>query len=309
MHIFRGAGSGGARGMEPVRDGIYIRPMLTTSKKEIMEYIVNNNIDYVNDQSNQDITYNRNFIRNVIMKQVLERYPGAESAIVEFGRTVMEDDNYINKQVFDDAVLYYEDMAKIPTSYFVYAEPIVNRLVIKVLKKIGIVKDFEKIHVEMIKDLARNGENGSRIKLPFSAVAFKEYDYLTIVNKEKEEIEFEAPFKIGEMQVPNFGTVKISRTKNVGEKPNMLYIDGKKLPKTAIWRYRKEGDVFTKFGGGTKKLKSYMIDKKVPSRIRKFIPVLADGNDVLVIAGVEISEKLRIKENASPVKIEVLNNK
>lgn len=309
MHIFRGAGIAGARGMEPTRDGIYIRPMLTTSKKEIMDYIVNNNIDYVNDSSNKDITYNRNFIRNVIMPQIMERYPAAESAIVSFGRTVTEDDDFINKAVFDDAVLYYEDMAKIPTSYFVYPEPIVNRLVIKVLKKIGIQKDFEKVHIEMIKDLARNGENGSRVKLPYSAVAFREYDYLTIVNKSKEEVEFYSPFVVGEICVPNYGKLVIKRTKKMAEKPNTLYIDLKKLPKTAQWRYRQDGDVFTKFGGGTKKLKSYMIDKKIPARLRKFIPVLADGNEVFVIAGVEISDKVKITEESQMVKIEAIVEK
>ena len=46
MHIFRGSGVAGARGMEPIRDKKYIRPMLTTTKKEILEYASYNNIDY-----------------------------------------------------------------------------------------------------------------------------------------------------------------------------------------------------------------------------------------------------------------------
>ena len=309
MHIFRGAGIAGARGMEPIRDKIYIRPMLTTSKKEIMEYIVNNNIDYVNDSSNGDITYNRNFIRNVLMPQICERYNGAEEAIVSFGKTVTEDDEFINKSVFDDAVLYYEDMAKIPTSYFVYPEPIVNRLVIKVLKKIGIVKDFEKVHIEMIKDLARNGENGSRIKLPYSTVVFREYDYLTLVNKAKEEVEFVAPFKIGEVEVPNYGKISVKRARVLKQEENVLYVDGKKIPKTAEWRYKQEGDIFKKFAGGTKKLKSYFIDKKIPVRLRKFIPVLADGKEILVVAGVEISEKVKIEEGSQVLKIEIETKK
>lgn len=304
MHIFRGSGIAGARGMEPVRDGIYIRPMLTTSKKEIMDYIVNNNIDYVQDKSNEDISYNRNFLRNIILPEISKRYPNVENAIVSFGKTVTEDDEYINKSVYDDAVLYYKDMAKIPTSYFVYPNSIVNRLVIRVLKKIGIVKDFEKVHIEMIKDLAKNGENGSKIKLPYSAVAFKEYDYLTIVNKIKEEIKFEQPFKTGEMEIPNYGKIVIKRTKNIKEKANTLYVDSKKIPKTAVWRFREDGDVFTKFGGGTKKLKSYLIDKKIPVRIRKFIPVLADKKEILVIAGIEISDKVKLTENSTVYKIE-----
>ena len=84
----------------------------------------------------------------------------------------------------------------------------------------------------------------------------------------------------------------------------------KVLPKTAKWRYREDGDIFQKFGGGTKKLKSFLIDRKVPSRIRDFIPVLADGNEVFVIAGVEISEKVRVDDGATTcVKLKVEKSK
>ena len=75
--------------------------------------------------------------------------------------------------------------------------------------------------------------------------------------------------------------------------------DAKKLPKDAVWRFRKEGDIIEKFGGGTKKLKSFLIDKKIPSRERDILPVLALGNEVFVIAGVEISEKVKVDANGA----------
>ena len=87
----------------------------------------------------------------------------------------------------------------------------------------------------------------------------------------------------------------------------MLYIDYKKVPRDAIWRFRQNGDVFEKFGGGTKKLKSYLIDKKIPQRERANIPVLASGNEVLVIAGVEISNKVKIDDDIkTALKIECI---
>lgn len=76
---------------------------------------------------------------------------------------------------------------------------------------------------------------------------------------------------------------------------NTLYFDYRKVPKDAVWRFREDGDVFEKFGGGTKKLKSIFIDKKIPVRKRDFIPVLASDNEVYVIAGLAISEKVRVE--------------
>ena len=70
-----------------------------------------------------------------------------------------------------------------------------------------------------------------------------------------------------------------------------------KLPKDAVWRFRKDGDVFEKFGGGTKSLSDYLIDKKVPVRLRALTPVLAKDNEIYIIAGVEISNKVKVDKN------------
>ena len=64
--------------------------------------------------------------------------------------------------------------------------------------------------------------------------------------------------------------------------------------------------MFTKFGGGTKKLKSFLIDKKVPQRKRDTLPVLADDNEVYVIAGVEISDKVKIENVPTAYSVEVV---
>ncbi len=304
MHIFRGSGVSGAKGMEPIRDNVYIRPMLSTTKQEILQYIEDNNLDYVNDETNFDSTYNRNFIRNVIMKNVLTRWPNAVKAIASFGQAVSEDDQYINKNLFADAVIIDGDEAKIPTSYFFFDRPLITRIIFRALSNIGITKDIERKHIDMILDLAKM-ENGKRISLPFDAVAIKEYDYVAIVNKHKDEQTLEQPFKCGEFEVEGFGKVCVKRVKDFQAKPGVLYVDYRKVPKTATWRFRQEGDVFEKFGGGSKKLKSYLIDKKIPLRIRNILPVLADGNEIYAIAGVEISEKVKVENVPTAYMIEV----
>lgn len=305
MHIFRGSGVSGAKGMEPIRDNVYIRPMLNISKEEIMAYIDEHDLDYREDETNTDTSYNRNFIRNVVMKQVLTRWPNAVKAIASFGQAVSEDDEYINKNLYADAVIVEDEEAKIPTSYFFFDKPIIIRIIFKALKAIGITKDIERKHIDMILDLAKNLENGKRISLPFDAVAIKEYDYITIVNKHKDEVVLNQPFKSGEFEVEGFGRIIVKRVKDCAPRKNVLYIDFRKVPKTAVWRFRQDGDVFEKFGGGSKKLKSYLIDKKIPLRQRKVLPVLADGNEVYVIAGVEISNKVRITDAPTACMIEV----
>ena len=307
MHLFRGAGMSGAKGMEAIRDNVYIRPMLTTSKQEIFDWLSENRIDYVDDETNADNTYNRNFVRNVLMREVVKRWPNAIDAITSFAKSIAEDDEFINSMAHIDAVMFEDKVARVPLSYFLYQSPIVSRMLFKVFKRIGITRDIERKHIEAIKELATKGENGKRIYLPFEAIAIKEYDYLTIYNRHVEEVTFSEPFKCGEFEVPSFGKVIVRRVKDFTPKEGVLYLDYRKVPKTASWRFREDGDVFEKFGGGKKKLKSFLIDKKIPQRKRNFLPVLADGNEIYAIAGVEISEKVRVEDVPTAYMIEVKN--
>ncbi len=305
MHIFRGSGISGARGMEAIREGRFIRPLLTTSKEEILDYINLNNLDYVEDSSNADNTYTRNYLRNVLFPQITSKWPGAINAIVNFGKAVKEDDDYINSQIFDDAIIYEEKEAKIPLSYFIYPAPIISRIIIKTLKNIGVEKDFEKKHIDMIKELAEAHENGKRASLPFDVVAIKDYDYLTLANRKKVIPQFKCELRCGEFDLPDGRKLVVRRVKEMESKDGVVYFDYRKVPKTAMWRFRQEGDVFTKFGGGTKKLKSFLIDKKIPQRKRDILPVLADENEIFVIAGVEISDKVKVENVPTAYSVEI----
>lgn len=295
MHIFRGCGVSGAKGMDPIRDGVYIRPMLNVSKEEIKAYSAENSIEYVEDSSNKDNSFTRNYLRNVVMKDILKKWPNAVESINNFANAVSEDDEYIKNALDTNALLVDDKIVQMPCSYFYGSSAIYSRIVFKALSLIGVTKDIERKHIEMIKDLATHLENGKKIRLPYDITVSKEYDYLTFENKYIEKPKMSKPLKCEEFDAPNFGKVCIKRVKVdslIDE--NALYFDYRKVPKDARWRYREEGDMFEKFGGGTKKLKSVLIDKKIPVRLRDYIPVLADENEVYVIAGVAISEKVRI---------------
>ena len=75
--------------------------------------------------------------------------------------------------------------------------------------------------------------------------------------------------------------------------------------KGAIIRTKEEGDLFTKFGGGTKSLGDYFTDKKIPLRLRGSIPLLAENNEVLAIFGVAISDRVKVdNDSVNIVKLE-----
>lgn len=301
MHLFRGSGVTGLKGMSVIRDNKYIRPMLETSREQIEKYIQENEIPFVQDESNFENEYNRNFIRNEVLPLIQKRWPNAINSITNFGLLASQDDEYIQSQVPKDSLIIGEKEVKVPLSYFVYPKPITSRLLYKALHSIGINKDIENKHIDMILDFVQSGQNGKRLELPLKVSVYKEYDYLTILSKQKEVPHLYEKHKLGTFAVDGFGRITTKKVDALDNDPNALFYDPDKLPKDAAWRFRQNGDVFSKFGGGTKKLKDYLIDIKYPQRMRSVLPVLASDNEVYIIANVAISSKIKVDENSKRI--------
>lgn len=296
LNLFRGTGLTGAKGMNLVRNN-YVRPMLYTKKLEIENYNNQEGIGYVTDISNLENEYSRNFLRNEIMPLIKTRWKGVETNIVNFSKTAKIDDNYISSKVNTAGILKQEALVKIPISYFLYEESIVNRMLRYCFKYLQLEKDIERKHLKIIKGMVKDAGNGIKINLPNKIIVHKEYDYITIISKTKKYKFNEKPLKSGVIEIKSFGKITVKRTYKIDVNKKDHIVDVKKVPKGSLWRPRQDGDIFTKFGGGTKKLKDYLINKKIPKRLREGIPVLAKGKEVFIVAGYDISEKIKVDEN------------
>lgn len=297
LNLFRGTGIAGAGGMDYIRDEIYIRPMLNTTQTAIMAYIGSCDIPYVEDETNQETEYSRNYIRNTIMPLIRNKWPSADKAISNFGKNCKQDESYIQSTISESAILPEEGLVRINFNYFVYPDAYVFRLILKALKKIGITHNIENKHLKMIKNMALEAENGTKINLAEGLTVIKEYNYITFTNRKIKIKNKHYPFTRGKLDISGYGVIDTVLTKRLNINEYSHLIDIAKLPKDVEWRFRKDGDTFEKFGGGSKSLSDYLIDKKVPVRIRNIIPVLAKGSEVYIIAGVEISNKLKVDKN------------
>ena len=208
LNLLRGCGLAGAKGMEPMRDNKYIRPMLTVPREEIMSYIDEYAIPYVEDETNADINYSRNYIRNVIMPTIRKKFRSADKNLVHFADICAEDDKYINSQIEMGAVAKLGDVTRIPMYYFSYQPSITNRILLKTLSNYA-SQDIESKHINMICEFARDGQNGDSIDLPFGIKVHKEYEYITIAPlKAKVEVASQK-FSKGKTYIVGFGTVRI----------------------------------------------------------------------------------------------------
>ena len=221
--------------------------------------------------------------------------------IINFAKICKQDDKFIESQIDFDDIAVENKTARIPLYKFVAPDAVQNRVLRYAFQKLGLSKDIEKRHLNILKSLVSSGENGSKISLPNKLKASLEYDEL-VLSEPKVKMPFvPKDFKKGKTVFDNY-VVNIKKTCIFDTKtPNTHVIDAKKLPQDAKWRARQTGDVFAKFGSGEKKLKDYLIDKKIPNSLRDQIPVLASGNQVFCVLGYEISEKVKADQNTKQV--------
>lgn len=93
FRMFRGTGLKGMTGIpksRPMGEGHILRPMLNVSRKEIVEYAVKNELKWVEDDSNQESVYSRNFIRNEVLPLIETRWRSALSTITAFTNKAAE---------------------------------------------------------------------------------------------------------------------------------------------------------------------------------------------------------------------------
>ena len=92
------------------------------------------------------------------------------------------------------------------------------------------------------------------------------------------------------------GIIDIEKAAGLKIPPNEAFVDYSKCGSLYV-RYRQEGDRFTPYGmKGTKKLKDYFIDKKVPRYIRDSIPIIVSDSSVIWVAGFTIDDKVKITD-------------
>ncbi len=294
FNVFRGSGIKGVSGIKDGLDGKILRPFLHVSKQEIENYVKENNLPFVTDQTNFSTDYTRNKIRLEIIPKIKEIFPELEKSVNRFASIAKEEDEFLDS-LAKEKISYIDGTVqiKIPLN-----KVLLSRAVIIALKNLGVEKDWEKAHVDSVINLSEL-KNSSKANLLNGIVAVKEYDKITLYKNQPVSIN-EIPFTVGMVSFNDtvYGIIKQQNSVNLKDG---LYADLDKIPKTSVIRTMKNGDVFTKFGGGTKKLCDYFTDKKIPERLRKLIPLVCDKNEIYVILGVAVSDKIKVDNNTKTI--------
>ena len=292
MRLITGSGIAGLRGIHPMRDDGTIRPLLDVTREQIDAFLRERGITPRHDRSNDDRRFLRNRVRGVVRElgaienlaavaaQAQQQWPILERAIDEAERTHVEiadtetrflswpDDPWLRQALLHRHIHRLDDAAR-----DVSARDL-ERLATEAdnIKRVSVTKRLE---------LIRRGETLVLRTPPEPMNAFEV------------DLTPNAPAFIPELGV----TVHIRANAQSPNAQRQRF----QLPRSASahfrLRNRRPGDRFHPLGmSSPKKLKDFLIDRKIAVDLRDRLPLLLWNDEIVWVAGVEVSERFRITE-------------
>ncbi len=278
--LFRLARGTSPAGMKAIQNfPCLVRPLLNVSRDEILEYVRENSLPYVEDSTNADEAYTRNFIRRTVLPAFEKIHGNAQEHLARFAAQCAQDDEYLTALAKKEIKYIGEhgDML-IPADL---PEPLFMRACFLCM---GAKTDYTSANLEEISKL-RTLQTGKKVCLPGGKTAAREYGNIVFYYENVEPIA-ERPFQEDVFVLsPRLG----------------LRADLDAFPAGCVVRSRREGDFIVPCGGRKKTLKKFLTDRKISARLGRRLTLVASGQEILVVKGVEISDKVKVTEKTKRV--------
>lgn len=178
MNLFRGSGISGLKGIEPIREGKYIRPLIECERQEIEQYCEENNLNPRIDKTNFENDYTRNKIRNIIIPYIKKEFnPNIIETIDRLSQVAMEESDYIDRQtikIYQNLLIEStQNQIVLKLKEFNEQEKVIkSRIILLATKQLmGSTQGIEKIHIEDIIKLCSNNI-GNKFLTPNKNIKF-----------------------------------------------------------------------------------------------------------------------------------------
>lgn len=327
FQMARGSSLAGLCGMQPVREdenGVcYIRPLLCLHRQEIERFLQSHGMGYRVDSTNQELDYSRNYIRNVVLPDLMK----VNEQVVAHMNMTAAHLSEVKEYMDQEASCIWEKIATVETditldvkALFGLHKAMQKEIAYRAISEsVGGKKDITSTHVSDLLALCHN-QSGKELTLPNGVVARKEYETIRLFSAPKKDSAkrdacvYEVSEKMleeclksaqkVELQIGDKGETLCYRvfempeeTLEIPRKTYTKWLDYDKIKQGFCIRTRRSGDYFISDAKGhRKKLKTYFIDEKVPLAERENKWLLTQDSEVLWMIDGRISEHIKVSQ-------------
>ena len=340
MFLLRGSGPLGVSGIAPVRDDKFVRPLIETTRAEIMAFLTGNGFKYVSDSTNRDMRYLRNKIRHKLIPHLKATYnPRIIETLNRMSKILQEEEAWFDETIqpiIKDAVLA---SGKNRVSLSIpklnnHHTAVQRRLLRHAIENVkGDLRKITYAHIEKMIALCSSGPKSGRLDFP-DQIRIDRDDAVLSVSKhtiplrqlnsskrsgaahiftyEIPEPEKRRPQVLwidelgGHLKLTEISTKKLPSDWNAGQ--NVAFFDMNKIHFPLTIRNIEPGDRFSPLGmKGTQKIKDFFINNKVPIAERIKCAVMVSEGKIVWVMGYRIDDSVKVTPLAQKLlKAEVL---
>lgn len=311
FHMLRGSGLAGMSGILPIRENRYIRPLLSFSGDSIRQICQAEGLLFVEDSTNADTVYTRNYIRHEIVPVLRKLNPNPEEAAVRMTKLLARDNDCLDQKAADclskmkDGTVEREVLRKVHPAIGTR----VLRLAYEALSE-GMCITAEQ--TEQLYNLAVSEEGAIKyLSLPGCIRARVNREAVVFIpdgGAQEEKASFPQ-----EINIPSIAPeetvildwekrkIVLSR-KSLPDRPENLEniynlsiqqpINFAKIKGVLCLRTRKAGDTI-RYGGIARKIRKLQNEYHIPPEKRDTMLILADEEEVLWAEGLNACDKVR----------------
>jgi tRNA(Ile)-lysidine synthase len=320
LHIIRGTGTRGLRGLQPSQTLkfkkiklLVIRPLLEIQREETEGYCKYFQLQPRMDSSNLSMSLLRNRVRLELLPLLKNYNPGIFESILRIGYLEQDDLAFLEAEslrAWRRFVLKEKNTFIFEKISFRSLFPAVQRQLLRMAidKLRGTLKDIETRHIEEIL-LSLNKPAGRQISLPAGLVFSIEYKrYLISLNPQEinpfpvleKEYEIKLP---GETHIEGWTLITSFKTcdnlsagfNNDQDGSLIASFDKDSVGDKLVLRSRRRGDYFQPLGMEyTKKIGEFMLDSRIPRPWRDRIPIICTPKQIIWVTGYRIDERVKV---------------
>lgn len=273
-----------------------VRPLLELSRKALLRYLENCGQTYRSDRTNEDLSFDRNWIRYSLMPLLKERLnPRTVETIARSAGLFAELYEYLEEQAnrYEDEILLSDGVISIPAIQELPL-PLRRVLVRRALRRANPGSEISFSHTEDLLNLL-NATSGKSISLPGGIRAIREFDRIKLATDLDSPGLFSYSLRVpGQIQVPEVGKAvtveaspsrkRLSGSSSRGDKSGGVV----HLPEgcQVIVRNRRPGDrVRFSPESSPRKLKQHLLEKRMPVSERDRLLLLEWQGQIVWIEG------------------------
>lgn len=289
MRILTGTGPGGLRGIHPVREDGYIRPLLEATRDQIAAFLVQRGIEPRRDRLNEDLRYLRNRVRQTIASygaeamENLAAIAGQSQAIWPHLESVIDREESRCVQV-----------SAHESRFVAWPQDSWTRqaLLLRHIRRLGPAREISARDLER---LTGSLDQIRRVSVTRELELINRGGALVLRRRPTATAAFAIDLHDW-AYIPEIGVTVRILPATAGRGPGM---DAFQLPDGGaaafLVRNRRPGDRFQPLGmTRDKKLKDFLIDRKIDAEVRDRLPLVIWKGVIVLIPGVEVSESFKV---------------